>query len=181
MINGLQLTTHLQLLNLKFPANSAFMLNFLVNIANFDVLPVEAVWYFFDLPEQGSHSLNFQNSGYEYKFLIENMGTQFFFVQGYLFIVLLTLVIALIVRYTRSAKLDKVNKKVKEKIFWSLALRFVFESYLEFLICVTIGVMNLQWSSTNPAVSYNSIFTLTFGVVLVIILLTTIFYFFKIN
>ena len=109
------------------------------------------------------------------------MGTQFFFVQGYLFIVLLTLLTALVVRYTRSAKLDKVNKKVKEKIFWSLALRFVFESYLEFLICVTIGVMNLQWSSTNPAVSYNSIFTLTFGVVLVIILLTTIFYFFKIN
>ena len=181
MINGLQLTTHLQLLNLKFPANSAFMLNFLVNIANFDVLPVEAIWFFFDLPEQGAHSLNFQNSGYEYKFLIENMGTQFFFVQGYLFIVLLTLLTALVVRYTRSAKLDKVNKKVKEKIYWSLALRFVFESYLEFLICVTIGVMNLQWSSTNPAVSYNSIFTLTFGVVLVIILLTTIFYFFKIN
>ena len=109
------------------------------------------------------------------------MGTQFFFVQGYLFIVLLTLVITLIVRYTRSPKLDKVNKKVKEQIFWSLALRFVFESFLELLICVTIGVMNLQWSSTNPAVSYNSIFTLSFGVVLLIIFLTTIFYFFKIN
>ena len=101
MINGLQLTTHLQLLNLKFPANSAFMLNFLVNIANFDVLPVETIWFFFDLPEEGSHSLNFQNSGYEFKSLIENMGTQFFFVQGYLFIVLLTLVLTLIVRYTR--------------------------------------------------------------------------------
>ena len=65
----------MQLLNLKFPANVAFMLNFLVNVANFDILPKEAIWFFFVLPEKEAYSINFQNSGYENIFLIENMGT----------------------------------------------------------------------------------------------------------
>ena len=75
MVNGLQIATHMPLLNLKFPANAAFLLSHLVNVANYDVLPVEAIWYFFDLPEKDAFNLNFQNSGYEYVFLIENMGT----------------------------------------------------------------------------------------------------------
>ena len=109
------------------------------------------------------------------------MGTQFFFVQIYLFVALVSLLITLIVRYTKQPKLEKANKKLKQKLFWSVALRFVFESYLEFLICVSIGVMNLDWSKTNPAVSYCSIFTLAFVGILAMIFLTSIFYFCKVS
>ena len=59
MLNGLQLSTHMQLFNLKFPANAGFLLNFLVTVATFDLLPIEVVWYFFDFPETGSFSLSF--------------------------------------------------------------------------------------------------------------------------
>ena len=47
MLNGLQISTHMQLFNLKFPANAGFFLNFLVNIATFDVMPIEVIWFFF--------------------------------------------------------------------------------------------------------------------------------------
>ena len=80
LLGGLQLSTHLMLLNLKFPANAGFFLNFIVNIATFDPLPVEAIWMLFDFPELGSFSSSFANSGYEYVFLVENMGTCFFLV-----------------------------------------------------------------------------------------------------
>ena len=64
MINGLQLATHMQLFNLKFPANASFLVRFLVNVATFDLIPIEVLWYFFDFPEififeTGSFSLNF--------------------------------------------------------------------------------------------------------------------------
>ena len=59
MINGIQLTTHMQIFNLKFPANASFLLRFLVDVATFDLIPISAIWYFFDLPETGSYSLNF--------------------------------------------------------------------------------------------------------------------------
>ena len=84
MLNGLQLSTHMQLFNLKFPANASFLLNFLVTVATFDLLPIEVIWFFFDFPETGSFSLSFQSSGYEYINLIENMGTCFILVQVYL-------------------------------------------------------------------------------------------------
>ena len=51
MLNGLQLSTHMQLFNLKFPANASFLLNFLVTVATFDVMPIETIWFFFDFPE----------------------------------------------------------------------------------------------------------------------------------
>ena len=51
MLNGLQLSTHMQLFNLKFPANASFLLKFLVTVATFDVMPIETIWFFFDFPE----------------------------------------------------------------------------------------------------------------------------------
>ena len=80
LLGGLQLSTHLMLLNLKFPANAGFFLSFIVNIATFDPLPVEAIWMLFDFPELGSFSTSFADSGYDYIFLVENMGTCFFLV-----------------------------------------------------------------------------------------------------
>ena len=84
MLNGLQISTHMQLFNLKFPANAGFLLNFLVNVATFDIMPIEGIWFFFDLPERGAFSLSFASSGYEYTYLVENMGTCFFLVQVYI-------------------------------------------------------------------------------------------------
>lgn len=59
MLNGMQLTTHMQLFNLKFPANAGFLVKFLVTVATFDLLPIEVIWFFFDFPETGSFSLSF--------------------------------------------------------------------------------------------------------------------------
>ena len=70
----------MQLFNLKFPANAGFLLSFLVTVATFDFMPIEAIWFFFDFPESGSFSLEFASSGYEYVNLVENMGTCFFLV-----------------------------------------------------------------------------------------------------
>ena len=105
MLNGLQLSTHMQLFNLKFPANASFLLNFLVNVATFDIMPIESIWYFFDFPEQGSYSLSFQMSGYEYVYLIENMGTCFFLVQIYLTSCILTMILWLLIKYAGIYKL----------------------------------------------------------------------------
>ena len=80
MINGLQLCTHLPLFNMKCPSNTTFLLRFLIDIANFDLLPEEAIWFFFEFPDEGAYNLPFQSSGYEYIFAIENLGTGFFFI-----------------------------------------------------------------------------------------------------
>ena len=52
------------LMNVKFPANANTFIIFLVEIANFDVLPTD--WLFaeiFDFPDDGSYNLNFHQTG----------------------------------------------------------------------------------------------------------------------
>ena len=90
---------------------------------------------------------------------------------------LVTLLITLICLLTKNPKLEIANKNIKTKLFWPIALRFIFESYLEFTICVTLNVMNLQWSNVNPSVSYSSILSLTFIAALILILSITLYFF----
>ena len=172
----------MQLLNLRFPANAGFMLNFLVTVATFDPIPVETIWFFFDFPEDGSHSLSFQSSGYEYKNLIENMGCSFFLVQIYLIQCLLVLIIYLLIRYAKVSKLIKLHRNMKESLFWSVPLRFFFEAYLEMVICVAIGMLNLQWDNKNFSIQYNAIFTIVFVILVILMpLFTLVFYYYKID
>ena len=71
---------------------------------------------------------------------------------------------------------------MKKQLFWSMAIRFVFESYLELVICVTIGLLNLQWSSQNFSITYCSIFNIVFAVIVLFMpLLTSIFYYINIE
>ena len=65
----------MQLFNIKFPANAGFLVTFLVEVSTFDLLPVEAIWYFLELPDRGSYNLNFASAGYEYIHVTENLGT----------------------------------------------------------------------------------------------------------
>ena len=182
MLNGLQLQTHLELFNLKFPANASFLQNFLITIATFDITPIEAIWFFFDLPELGSYSPSFGDSGYDYIFLVENMGTCFFMVQIYILFCLVTLGLGILIKYCSIPKAQPRHKKMKDTLFWGTAIRFVFESYLELVICVTIGMVNISWSQDNLSIPYCSVFTVVFMLAVFIMpLFTSVFYYWKID
>ena len=109
MINGLQLSTHMQLFNLKFPANASFLVRFLVQVATFDVIEIEHIWYFFEFPKKDSYNENFNASGYEYVHAIENLGTSVLLIQVYT----LSCVICLILHFTKEKhwKIEKVYKR----------------------------------------------------------------------
>ena len=182
MLNGLQLQTHLSLFDLKFPANASFLQGFLVNVATFDILPIEAIWWLFDFPELGAYNPNFADSGYEYTFLIENMGTCFFLVQIYLLGCLITLFLGILIKVCLINKAKTTQKKLKDRLFWGTAIRFIFESYLELVICVTIGIKNIAWSQENFSISYCTVFTCVFAaIVLIMPLFTSVFYYCKID
>ena len=182
MLNGLQLSTHMGLFNLKFPSNANFLLDFMVNVATFDFMPVEAIWFFFDFPESGSFSLSFASSGYEYINLIENMGTCFFMVQIYLTQCCFLLILLLLMKCFKIYKVTNLYEKMKKQLFWSTALRFIFESYLELVICVTIGLLNLSWDKENFSVQYCTIFTAIFAAaVLILPIFASVFYYCKVD
>ena len=77
----------------------------------------------------------------------------------------------------KSKWIKKYYIKSKNFLFWGAALRFIFESYLEIGLCVTIGLVTMEWNKDNFAVFYNNIFT--FGLLIAILIMplyTSIFY-----
>ena len=151
-------------------------------MATFDITPIEAIWFFFDFPELGAYNPNFGDSGYDYIFLIENMGTCFFLVQVYLFCSLMTVLLGVLIRTCSINKAKPTHKKWKDKLFWGTAIRFIFESYLELVIAVTIGLKNISWSNENFSIAYCTVFTVILSaIVLILPLFTSIFYYWKID
>ena len=63
-----------------------------------------------------------------------------------------------------------------------MSLRFIFEAYLELVICVAIGMLNLQWDPKNFSIQYGTIFTILFVILVIFMpLFTLIFYYYKID
>jgi len=168
----------MQLFNLKFPANASFLVRFLVDVATFDVISIEMIWYFFEFPDRGAYNLNFSSSGYEYLHVIENLGTSVALVQLYFFSCFLCLVM-----YCLKHKHERINRyyeKMRNFLFWGAALRFVFEAYLEISVCTTIGIATMEWKSDNFAIFYNNLFNIGLAAVLLIMpFFTSLFYYFN--
>ena len=75
MLNGIQLICHLPLYQLKVPANSGYFFKFMIEIATFDPLPIDAIWAVFTFPARDSFSESFASAGYSHLYSIENFGT----------------------------------------------------------------------------------------------------------
>ena len=69
------MTTHMPVLRLKVPSNATYFLNYLIEVATFDPLPIEAIWAVFQFPTKTPFDEAFDAAGYNYIYAIENFGT----------------------------------------------------------------------------------------------------------
>ena len=75
LMNGLQLIVHLPLLKIIFPPNVLMFVLPLVNVANFDIIPVHLVYpYVFDFQASEPYNQQFEVVGYESAYFMENDG-----------------------------------------------------------------------------------------------------------
>ena len=67
--------------------------------------------------------------------------------------------------------------KFKSYLFWGAALRFIFEAYLELVLCILIGLSKMRWVKGDFSIFYNNLFTI--GVAIVVFIMpffTSVFY-----
>ena len=166
MLNGLQLATHMPLTRVKTPANADYVLDYLIEVATFDPLPVEAIWAILAFPERDPYNEAFDSAGYNYIYSVENLGTAFIMIHIYVFITIFSS-LAYYFGCTRVTG-SKIFRKVVDQLFFGPMLRFVFEGYLEISISICISLLYLNWSSEEGiAVLYCNIFTTILAAVLV--------------
>ena len=67
--------------------------------------------------------------------------------------------------------------KLKKHLFWGVAIRFLFEAYLEMTLIVFIGIAKMDWVEGDFAITYNNVFTIGLAFPLSIMpLFTSVFY-----
>ncbi|TNV84750.1 hypothetical protein FGO68_gene5840 [Halteria grandinella] len=146
MINVLQIIVHLPLLNLIFPDMTKFVFSLIVEISQFDILPMSFLQtnvLTFDDDSTNLDEKNFNDLGYESTVAIQNMGSLFY----YILFIGLTIVIIISIRIlkgryimqeidalTRNFSLKKIYDVVSKIIFFNLLIRFLLEGYLQFAI-----------------------------------------------
>ena len=134
MLNGLQLMAHLPLLHIDFPGNVSGLLGAVVNVVTFDIIPTDLFFPFFFGDHEGeSFNLQFQSTGYESAYLIENMGTLWLIshVFGLLFFMMGGMY------YVRriSDRGQIWYSRLTRTLMWNPILLFLLEGYLELSVC----------------------------------------------
>ena len=95
MINVMQLIVHMPLFSVSFPSNAVLFYSFIIEISSFDILPTQWIKdkIFVFSNEQEPLTDDFDKMGYSSTSIIENLGSMFLYLMGFLCLVVFVLLI----------------------------------------------------------------------------------------
>lgn len=142
MVNTQQIILMLPLFNLAAPANTAIFFGFLMQIASFDLLPVEHIYDFWIEDKPDSLNSNFEAEGYETTYIIYNMGSMIIAVVSFPILVVWYFILSCCAPWQPGnirVKCMSRKKKLKETLFFAQPLVTYTESYAVLCICALIS------------------------------------------
>ena len=168
MVNGLQLIVAIPLIPVKYPANAATLLGSLIDIANFDLVPVDLIYpYIYDFDESEAFNYEFEQAGYESGYLAENMGTVFVFAHFFALFYVIT-AIAYVLR-NKSKRMNKFYVYLRHKLLWNAVIIFLMEGYIEIGLSSISLIKTWNWDP-NGDVNHKSnyVYAIIFLAIIVI-------------
>ena len=134
LINGLQVFVHLPTLGVLFPEPAQELVDYIVGIANFDLIPNLDNYYgeLFEKPDEDEDNMisKFVDTGYESRYFIINAGSLFVFFL--LLLVLIALLPACLLCTRLCTCCKKPFAKFKKWLFINPLIRFLLEATLDF-------------------------------------------------
>ena len=159
------MTTHLPVLRLLTPSNATYFLNYLIEVATFDPIPIEVIWSVFTFPEKHPFDAAFEASGYSYIYALENFGTGTVLIHVFVFAMLIS---GLLWKIDTGNRVYTCLFKLAQTLYFGPLLMIFYEGYLEMSISTFISWYNLEWSpELGKSVLYCNIFTYTMILVLI--------------
>ena len=132
---------------LKFPANALQVIEFMVKIATFDLVPTEnidnMIYYW---PEsEGAFSVNFEMTGVETKLLLANIGFVLYMIYLNVFAILIH---AVIYKFRNSSqKVNKLYKKLSSYLYWTGLNRLFMELFFDITFLSILNLHTVDWST----------------------------------
>jgi hypothetical protein len=163
MINTQQIIVLFPLFNLEMPANAQIFYGFIMELASFNILPMQDFYDKYLPTPEWDEPLNekFNNLGFQSTFFLNNMGTM---VIGIAMIPLLSLLLLVLIPLSRHSKrIAKFKNKLQTSLFWSQQIILLFESFAMLCMCAFINIIHLTYDSKCEII--NSVLTIVFMVV----------------
>ena len=158
---------------LKFPANAMMVIDFMIQLATFDLIPTssidEEVFYW---PESDPFSVSFEMAGTETVFLLANIGFAIYMIYYHVFI---AVVHACLHPLRKSSRIfSKLHTKISNYLYWDGFHRFYMELFSDLTFLSILNLSTADWNTPFLSVkisNYLSIVTLIIitGVLLVYI------------
>ena len=165
MVNGLQLIVLIPLIPVKIPANGQMFLVSFIDIACFDLVPVDLIYpHVYDFQDSDAFNFEFETAGYESGYLAENMGTNFVFT--HFFIVALLFTWFFYCLRNKGRRPHKIYKGLRKRFLWNTIVVFLMEGYIEIGLCSSAVIKRWYW---DPAGDFNNNMNMIYAVFYLII------------
>lgn len=150
LLNSLQVIVTLPLLKTNFPSNAYFLCQTLNKVANFNVIPMEALNRMILVYEDTKpKNENFERYTYASKNFILNSELLIYGFNAWLF---LAVVVWPLSKILTPMRFMWAKQFLEEFIFYKFLLRFLLESYLELYLCTFINFEKLLWTTSGEIV-----------------------------
>ena len=167
MINSEQIIICISLINVPLPASTLDFLKEIYSIASFDLIPNlgDMINSILGLLPTEPITQGLADLGFESDYIINNLGTIFFFFLSYPFAILLQLALQ---RCEKSSeRVARANQYLKRSLYYNSFITGLNEGYSVLALSVLIGLYNLNWDT--PGTSIQSFFCLFFGVMIIVV------------
>ena len=146
MINGLQIIVHLPVFDTQFPANANTLLTYLIEVANFELIPpslLENVLGSFE--ETWPLNENFGAIGYETRLLIQNLGSVYFAFMAHLVLFVVLGILWLFLKLHNGERVRKLKEKLEGYLMWNSIMKMLIEASLEIALACFINMDYMYW------------------------------------
>ena len=147
MLNSQQIVVHLPMfMNLKFPANSMMIIEKMITLATFDLIPTEDIdneihyW-----PESDPFSVNFETAGVESVFLLANIGFAIYMI--YMHCIASLIHASLHIKKKAAPWIVKLREKLGAYLYWEGLNRFYMELFFDLMFLSLLNLHMADWSS----------------------------------
>jgi len=165
MINGLQVIVHLPVFDTQFPANANTLLAYLIEVANFELIPpslLEDVFGTFE--ETWPLNENFEAIGYETRLVIQNLGSVFLAFIGHLVLFVVLGILWLFLKLYNGERVRKLKEKLEGYLMWNSTMKMLIEASLEISLACFINMDYMYWDTVGLFMC--SLFTSVFLIIM---------------
>ena len=144
-VNTMQLLTHVNLFNVKQPANTNRFFLYFVKLCTFELIPTDGLMTeYFALPDNGSLNINFEYTGYESIYAISNLGLVYLIF--HIFLVVSLLNFCLYIFTIKCRQVNRVHQKINKKLYWNGYLILIFETFFDTFMCILVNMKVADWA-----------------------------------